>query len=159
MQTAARLDFIGLPRLRRCGGSVFFVLERKLARGWIVGARLGLVRGCGLCRRGLVWRAGVVCVDEVWLGVRLDCGGEVWLGARLWFVSARLGLVRGCGLCRRGWAWHAAVDCGGESWAWRAAWIVGAGVGLGARLWIASARVGLALGCGLWGCDDGNAAL
>ena len=37
---------------------------------------------------------------RVGLGVRLDCVGEVWLGARLWIVSARLGLARG-------------VDCGG----------------------------------------------
>ncbi|MBS5855755.1 MAG: hypothetical protein KID07_03150 [Firmicutes bacterium] len=33
-----------------------------MARGWIVGARLGLARGCGL------W-------GEVWFGARLDCGG------------------------------------------------------------------------------------
>ena len=45
MQTAARLDFIGLPRLRGCGGSVFFV-----------GKKIG---------------AAVVCVDEVGLGARL----------------------------------------------------------------------------------------
>ena len=41
-----------------------------MARGWIVLARLA-------------WRAGVVCVDEVGFGARLDCGGEVRLGVRL----------------------------------------------------------------------------
>lgn len=42
------------------------------------------------------------CVDEGWivgarvgLGARLDFGGEVRLGARLWIVGARLGLERG----------------------------------------------------------------
>ena len=88
MQTAARLDFIGLPRLRGCGGSVFLCLERKLGaavdcigKGWI-GARLD-------------------CVGEVGFGARLDCGGEVRLGARLWIVSTRLGLARGCSLWGR----------------------------------------------------------
>ncbi|MFR2461215.1 MAG: hypothetical protein ACLTAN_05060 [Christensenellaceae bacterium] len=43
---------------------------------------------CGLCRRGLDWGAALVC------------GGEGWIGARMWFVGARLDLARG-------------VDCGG----------------------------------------------
>ena len=91
MQTAARLDFIGLPRLRGCGGSVFLCWKENLG-------------------------AAVDCVGEVGVGARLDCGGEVgfvsvrfglardmdcvdegWIGARLWIVSARLGLGQGCG--------------------------------------------------------------
>ena len=129
MQTAARLDFIGLPRLRRCGGSVFFVLERKL------------VRGCGLWWRGWAWRAAVDCVDEVRLGARLwIVSVMVGFGARLWIVGARVGLGRGCGLWGQGLEWDAAVDCvdevglGARLWivgrgrSWRAAWIVGAGL-------------------------------
>ena len=48
----------------------------------------------------------------------MDCGGEVWLGVRLWIVSARVGLARG-------------VDC------------------VDARLWFMSARFVLheAVGC------------
>ena len=136
MQTAARLDFIGLPRLRRCGGSVFLCWKENWGaavdcggEGWIVGARVGL-------------------------GARLDFGGEVRLGARLWIVGARLDLVRGWivsaqvglgarrGLWWRGWAWCAAVNCVGEvglgarrglcrrGWAWSEAWIVSARLGL-----------------------------
>lgn len=58
-------------------------------------------------------------------------------------MSARLGLARG-------------VDCVDEVRLGACLWIVGAGVGLGARLWIVGC---FARGCGLWGCDDGNAAL
>lgn len=73
MQTAARLDFIGLPRLRGAADP-FFCVEKKIgggvdcvggicfARGWIVGARLGLERG-------------VDCGGEVGAGARLECGG------------------------------------------------------------------------------------
>lgn len=67
MQTAARLDFIGLPRLRGCGGSIFFV-----------GKKIG--------------GAAVDCIGEVGLGARLDCGGEGWIGTWLWLVGARVGL-------------------------------------------------------------------
>ena len=67
MQTAARLDFIGLPRLRMCGESIFFV-----------GKKIG--------------GAAVDCIGEVGLGARLDCGGEGWIGTRLWLVGARVGL-------------------------------------------------------------------
>ena len=38
--------------------------------------------------KGWVWRAAVVCVDEVGFCARLDCVGEVELGARLWIVGA-----------------------------------------------------------------------
>lgn len=64
MQTAARLDFIGLPRLRRCGGSVFLCLERENlgTQLWIVSTRF-------------VLSETVVCF------------GEVGLGVRLWFVG------------------------------------------------------------------------
>ena len=62
----------------------------------------------------------------------------VGIGARLWIVG-------------RGRSWRVSedcvgVDCGGE-------------VGLCACLWIVSMRFDLAQGCGLWGRDDGNAAL
>ena len=70
MQTAARLDFIGLPRLRGCGGSVFLCWKEN-------------------------WGAAVDCGGEVGLGARLDCGGEVRLGARLWIVAEKFGLGRG----------------------------------------------------------------
>lgn len=80
------------------------------------------------------------CGGEVRLGARrglwrrsLDCVGKGWIGARLWFVGARLDLARGCELCRRGWVWR--------------------------ETWIVSARLGLERGFGLWGRDDGNAAL
>ncbi len=66
----------------------FFVLERKLVRGvdcggegglgarlWFVGARVDLVRGCGLWGRGWAWREAV------------DCIGELGAGARLWIVG------------------------------------------------------------------------
>lgn len=59
-------------------------------------------------------------------------GARVGLGSRLWIVGARVGFGRG-------------VDCVGE-------------VGLGARLWF----VGRGLvwrKAGLWGRNDGNAAL
>ena len=68
---AARLDFIGLPRLWGCGGSVFLCWKEN-------------------------WGAAVDCFGEVWLGARLwivvarvgfgrgvDCGARVGLGARL----------------------------------------------------------------------------
>lgn len=55
MQTAARLDFIGLPRLRGCGGSVFLCWKERIFGG-----------------------AAVVCVGEVGFGARLDCGGGSW---------------------------------------------------------------------------------
>ena len=127
MQTAARLDFIGLPRLRGCGGSVFLCWKGRIFGGrlwfvsarlglgaaWIVGARLELARGCGLCRRGWGWcEAGLwgrgLAWRETWI-----VSTRVGLGARLWIASARVGLGRGCELCRRGWVWRAAVNCGG----------------------------------------------
>jgi len=87
LQTAARLDFIGLPRLRMCGGSVFLCWKEN-------------------------WRAAVVCVG-------VDCGGEVGLGARLWIVSARVGLGARLGLardvdCVDEVGFGARLDCGGE---------------------------------------------
>ena len=125
MQTAARLDFIGLPRLRRCGGSVFCVGKKIGGRLWFVSTRVGFGARRGLCRRGWAWCEAVNCGGEVgfgaWLwivGTRLglargcELWGEVGAGARLWIASARLGLVRDCGLFRRGWAWRSAVDCG-----------------------------------------------
>ena len=82
MQTAARLDFIGLPRLRRCGGSVFLCWKENwgaavdcVGKGWIVGARVGLGRD---------WIVGE------WVG----------LGARLWIVSAWIVGAR-VGFCAR----------------------------------------------------------
>ena len=72
MQTAARLDFIGLPRLRGCGGSVFLCWKENWGGG------------CGLCRRGWGW-----CEAGLWgreLGLARGC--ELW-GARLDLVLGR----------------------------------------------------------------------
>ena len=84
------------------------------------------------------------CVGEVGLGrgwivgaklawrAAVDCVGKIWIGARLWIASARVGLGRGLGLCRRGW--------------------------IGARLWFVWRGLDWCE-AGLWGRDDGNAAL
>lgn len=76
---------------------------------------------------------------------------------RLWIVSARFGVGRGFELFRRGWGWCEAVNCVGEvgfvsvRFGLARGWIVGARVGLGARLWFVWARVGLGRGCELLG--------
>ena len=61
------------------------------ARLWFVGAWVGLVRGCGLCRRGWAWREAV------------DCGVKGWAWRAAWIASARVGLGARCGLWERLW--------------------------------------------------------
>ena len=73
----------------------------------------------------------------------MDCGGEGWAWRAAWIASARGGLACGFGLWGRGLAWRAAVDCVGDGWVWRKAVDCVDEVGLGARLWIVSARLGL----------------
>ena len=138
MQTAARLDFIGLPRLRGCGGSVFLCWKERI---W--------GRSCGLWGRGWVWCAAVDCVGEVWFGARVWFVSTRFGLACGWIVGAKFGLARGCGLFRRGWVWCEAVDCVGEVGLGTRLWIVGARVGLGARRGLWGRELGLALGCGL----------
>ena len=52
---------------------------------------------------------------------------------RLWIVSARFGVGRGFELFRRSWL-RARLDCVDEVRLGACLWIVGAGVGIGARL-------------------------
>lgn len=142
MQTAARLDFIGLPRLRGCGGSVFLCWKENWGAVDCVG-KVGLCarryRNCVKRRCGLILSGCHGCggaADSFFLLERENFGGgfdlcrrglfcaRLWIvsarvgfGARLWFVGARVGFGRG-------------VDCVGE-------------VGLGARLWFVGGEVGL----------------
>ena len=108
MQTAARLDFIGLPRLRGCGGSVFLCWKENWGAavdcvGEVgVGARLDCGGGSWAWReavdcggRGWDWREAWIVSARLGLERGVDCVGEVGLGARLWFVRARLGLAIG----------------------------------------------------------------
>ena len=53
-------------------GARLWIVSTRVGLGaclWIVSTRVGLGRGCGLHRRG-------------WLGARLDCADEGWIGAR-----------------------------------------------------------------------------